>query len=91
MKLQHIFIQPETYEWAFMWEWLDAHPLNEGIAIPSLAQNGDDVWKYMGTYKMGPDAIHSFRHMNHPKTKEVSSLSLRASDNFIKNETNSTT
>ena len=88
MKLQHIYIQPETYEWEYIWHWLDNHPINKGIETPSLALNDGEVWKYMGTYMMGTDAIHSFRHMKHPRTGEVSSLSLKASEQFKENESN---
>jgi hypothetical protein len=62
-----------------MWNWLENHPINNGLDEPSLALNENEGWQYMGSFKQGNKVIHEFRHRNHPKTNSVITLNVIAS------------
>lgn len=80
--MEFVIIEIGCPEWNYMWEWLEKHPLNEGLEEPSVALNEGEAWQYVGSYKMGDKVIHSLRHKNHPLTKKVEQISLYASDDF---------
>jgi|688.fasta_scaffold2065675_1 hypothetical protein len=80
--MEFVLIKRDSPEWHYIWTWLEKHPINEGINDPSVAINNQECWQYTGTFKNGKDAVHSFRHKNHPKTNYIINLSLNASDSF---------
>jgi hypothetical protein len=76
MKL--VLLKPNSIEWDFAWDWLAAHPLNEGYEDPSTVMNNNFGWEYMGSYWNGSDKLISeFRHRNHPRTGQVQKLSIQ--------------
>ena len=77
--MELILIEPDSPEWNYMWNWLEKHPLNEGIEDPSIALNEGQTWQYMGSYKQDTRVLHTFRHRIHPTTKEIQNLTLEAS------------
>lgn len=79
-------IEIGSAEWNYMWDWLASHPINEGLAEPSLATNGDQTWQYVGSFKQGDRVIHSFRHRNHPTTNTLQNLSVQASNELTEEQ-----
>jgi hypothetical protein len=77
-----VIIERDTPEWDYMWEWLEAHPINEGIEEPRLALNNNELWQYMGSYRQDNKVIHSFRHREHPRDNQRKNLTCYASDKF---------
>lgn len=77
-----VIIERESAEWNYMWEWLENHPINEGIENPRLALNNGELWQYMGSHRQDKKVIHSFRHRQHPRDNQRKNLSLNASDKF---------
>lgn len=71
------FIQRGTPAWDQMWALLADHPVNEGLADPSVAEHAPsgECWQYMGP---GSGMTQHFRHRCHPKTgkREVVALHL---------------
>jgi hypothetical protein len=65
-----IIIKKDSNEWNHMWEWVAAHPLNEGLDNTSLAMNDGEGWQYMGSFRQEDRVIHEFRHRNHPRTQQ---------------------
>ena len=80
--MELVLIKIDSDEWNYMWEYVDKHPLNEGLEDPSTALNGEERWMYMGSYKQGDKVVHSLRHRFHPLTQKVEELSLHASPDF---------
>jgi hypothetical protein len=80
--MEFVLIKRDSPEWDFIWEWLKAHPINEGLEQPDVVQNEDEAWQYTGSFMNGKKAVHSFRHRCFPKTGNVVNLSLNASDSF---------
>jgi len=80
--MEFVLIKRDSNEWNFIWEWLKAHPINEGLEQPDVVQNEDEAWQYTGSFMNGKKAVHSLRHRFHPKTGNVVNLSLNASDSF---------
>ncbi len=74
--MELLLIKPNSTEWEFMWEWLEKHPINEGLEEPSLALNNNEGWQYVGSYKHNNTVISSFRHKSHPKTNSIHNLSV---------------
>lgn len=79
--MELVLIDPNSDEWNYMWQWLADHPINKDIPEPTLALNENEGWQYMGTYANKNRYIHSFRHKNHPLTKNIQTLNLTASEN----------
>lgn len=77
-----VIVERDTAEWDYMWQWLESHPINEGIENPRLALNNGELWQYMGSFKQGDKVIHSFRHRQHPRDNQRKNLNLHASDKF---------
>lgn len=86
--MEAILIKENSPEWEYMWEWLAAHPLNEGLEEPSVANNelNDEKWRYRLSYRQieGDDikVLHEFMHKSHPKTGDKEKLVLWASPNM---------
>jgi hypothetical protein len=83
--MELILIKPESAEWEYIWNWLAAHPINEGLDDPSVALNplNDEIWKYQGSFR-GADgtAVHELLHRSHPKDNEFIELKVKNSDTF---------
>jgi len=73
--MEYVLIKIDSDTWNHIWDWLAAHPVNEGLAEPSLAINEDQAWQYTGSYKSGDKIISSFRHLNHPITNMIYNVS----------------
>lgn len=81
-------------EYDYMWNKIASHPVNEGLAEPTTAEHSVtyDAWEYMETLLtnrrffglVGGNAIHKFRHRNHPKTNTAIHLKVPASKSFSK-------
>lgn len=80
--MELVLIEPNSPEWEYMWNWLAAHPMNEGLENPSEAMNNNEGWKYMGSFKKGERVIHEFKHKNHPLNNQRKKLSVAASELF---------
>ncbi len=74
MKL--VLLKPNSPEWEFAWNWVMAHPLNQGIEDPSTATNEGQAWQYMGSYYNDEKLISEFRHRIHPRTGQTQKLSV---------------
>ena len=77
-----VLIERNTPEWEYMWQWLESHPINEGIEDPREAVNNNESWQYMGSYKQDNKVIHSFRHREHPRDNQRKDINFYASDKF---------
>jgi len=84
--MELVLINPSSPEWAFMWTWLEAHPINNGITESSTATNEGESWQYMGSYMQGEKVLHTFRHRHHPVTNDVKNVSVAASETFTKEQ-----
>lgn len=72
--MEFVLIKINSPEWETMWNWVAAHPINQGIDDPSTALNEGESWQYMGSYKQGTKVISSFRHRIHPTTNNLALL-----------------
>jgi len=88
INMDLVIIERESAEWNYMWEWLESHPINEGIEEPRLALNNGELWQYMGSYRQDNKVIHSFRHREHPRDNQRKNLNLNASDKFNNEQIN---
>lgn len=79
-----ILIKEGSAEWEYMWEWLSAHPINEGQEKPYEAENplNGEKWQYCGSFRQDQRIIHEMRHRSHPSDNERHILKLHASDNI---------
>jgi hypothetical protein len=77
--MEILIIKENSPEYKFMWNWIAAHPLNEGLAEPMVAFNDGEVWQYMGSHRNGLKTLHTFRHRYHPSTNERKNLTVEAS------------
>ena len=86
--MELVLLVIDSPEWEYMWRWVAEHPINNGLAEPSVAFNDNktwmygETWQYMGSYKQGNKVVHSLRHRFHPLTHRVEELSLHASPDF---------
>ena len=83
-----VLIERNTPEWEYMWQWLESHPINEGIEDPREAVNNNEAWQYMGSYKQDNKVIHSFRHREHPRDGQRKNLVCHASNKFTDDQIN---
>ena len=74
--MDFVLLKIDSPEWNHIWEWLEKHPLNEGLEEPSIALNNNEQWQYVGTYKKGNKAISDMRHRLHPVTNRLEILSI---------------
>lgn len=80
--MELVLIDPNSPEWEYMWGWLEAHPINEGVENPSEALNEGEAWQYMGSFKKGQRIVHEFRHRKHPAIGKNKKLSVAGSESF---------
>ena len=69
--MDFVLIDKESPAWEEIWQWLEQHPINEGLTEPSVALNQGQSWQYVGSYKQDDKVITQFRHRLHPKTNDV--------------------
>lgn len=74
--MEMILLNPQSSEWDFIWQWLEDHPLNEGLEDKKLAKNENEGWQYMGSWRQGENVVSEFRHRNHPLTQSMHNLSV---------------
>ncbi len=84
--MELVLIEQNSQEWEYMWNWLAAHPINEGIVEPTTALNNGEAWQYMGSFKQDDRVIQEFRHRNHPRTNSRQNLKVNASETFTTNQ-----
>ena len=84
--MDFILITEGSQEWRYMWEWIENHPINEGITNPKTSLNNGTAWEYMGSYMQGKKAIHEFRHLSHPSNNDTIKLSLSSSNQLSDDE-----
>jgi hypothetical protein len=77
--MEYIIFKEGSDDWNFIWDWLDKHPINEGLEKPKVALNENDFscWMYMGTFKKDDIVISDFKHRNHPITNSYQKLTLQ--------------
>ena len=80
--MKFILVKINSPEWEYMWNWVEAHPINAGLEDPKEALHNDEAWEYVGTYSDDLRAVHTFRHKLHPITNKIENLSLSASSTF---------
>ena len=67
------FCERASGHWDAMWAWLGHHPLNDGLAEPTVAccPETNEAWQYMGTERHADGRWYDcFRHRHHPKRQE---------------------
>ena len=69
--MEFVLIEKESAEWNKAWDWLASHPINDGLAEPSVALNQGEAWQYTGSYMQGDKVITQFRHKAHPVVERV--------------------
>jgi hypothetical protein len=74
--MELVIFKSESEPFNFMWEWLQNHPINEGLSEPKVAENQGQAWEYMGTFVNGEKAISDFRHRCHPATNDLYKVSV---------------
>lgn len=77
-----IVFKKDSAEWGFIWQWLEEHPINEGLEEPRVALHEGEAWQYMSSYSHDNKILHEVRHRNHPKTNKLEVLVFNGSDNF---------
>ena len=73
--MELVLIKIDSTEWNVMWDWVAAHPINQGLDNPSVALNEGEAWQYTGSFKQDDKIISSFRHKFHPLTNRIETLS----------------
>ena len=81
-----ILLKLESNELQYIWEYIENHPINEGIEDPTRTLNNGHGWAYMGSFMQGNKVIHQIQHKCHPTTNAIRTICLRASDRFNPNE-----
>ena len=66
-----VLLKPESPEMIWLWNWLENHPLNEGLDNPTTALNKGESWQYMGTFEHKGKYVSEFRHRVHIKTQNT--------------------
>ena len=84
--MEFVIIKKNCEEWNYIWNWLENHPLNQGLTEPTIALNKGEAWQYMGSFKQGDIIIHQLRHRLHPLSNTRVDLSLRNSENFTEDQ-----
>lgn len=77
--MELVLLKEDSDEMEYIWGWLEAHPINEGLSDPSIALNENEQWQYIGTYKNDNKYVHEVRHRCHPKTQALELKTLKAS------------
>lgn len=80
--MEFILINQDSIEWKHIWDYLEQHPINDGLTEPKSAENQGYSWEYIGSYKQGNRIIHELKHFCHPSTQEPIKISLGGSSEF---------
>ena len=80
--MELVIVQKDSPEWEYMWNWLENHPVNQGLEEPRVALHEGEAWQYMGSFKNKDKVVHEFRHRNHPVTSNRYTASVSGSDDF---------
>ena len=80
--MEYVLIEIDSDEWNIMWDWLEKHPINNGLAEPSIVLNNNEKWEYIGSFKNKEVIIHEFRHRCHPYNNELIYLRLNGTKNL---------
>ena len=75
MNADFYLVERDTPEWDRMWAWLGDHVWNCDYPHPTVCENENEVWQYMGTeirpnsagHGGGSAMCHTFRHRAHPR------------------------
>lgn len=81
-----VLVEIGSPEWDFIWDYVDKHPINDGIEQASFILTDGIGWEYMGTLMQGDKAIHQVRHKKHPKTNNIYNMTFNASEAFTKEQ-----
>jgi len=84
--MEFVLIKQDSPEWAFIWNWLEKHPINKGLEEPRVAENNGAEWEYIGSYKQDDRILHEFRHLCHPTTQGAIKTSVAASSNLTQEQ-----
>ena len=74
--MEMVILKRDSSDWNYAWDWLKAHPINEGLEEPHVGFNNGEVWQYLLTYRNGDKLITEFRHRCHPVTQDVYRVSV---------------
>ena len=55
LLMELILLKPDSPEWNYAWDWVYAHPINEGLTQPEL-----NSWQYRGSLRNGDRILHQF-------------------------------
>ena len=80
--MEVILIKTDCEEWKFIHKWLSEHPLNQNLPEPNIALNEGEYWQYICSFRHNDKVIHQLRHLHHPYTHRVESISVNASEAF---------
>jgi hypothetical protein len=78
--MEIIIFKKDSAEWEFIWQWLENHPINEGLEDPRVALNEGEAWQHMGCFTNKDRIICEFRHRNHPATNGLYPTSFTMGD-----------
>lgn len=80
--MELVTIKEGSSEWFFIWNYIEAHPINEGLSEPKVAEHEGEAWQYMSSYLQNDKILHEVRHRNHPTTNKLENLVFKGSDDF---------
>ena len=89
--MELIFVKQDSTEWEYIWDFVEKHPINEGIEEPRISLNEGEVWQYMGSFKQNDKLVHEFRHRYHPKTNDRYYIRFNGSESFTDDQIDKTT
>lgn len=84
--MELILLKLDSKELEYIWNYIEKHPINEGVEDPTRTLNNGYGWAYMGSFMQGNRVIHQIQHKNHPSTNTIKTICLNASDGFNPNE-----
>ena len=84
--MELIFVNQDSTEWNYIWDFVAKHPINEGLEEPKTAINEGEAWQYMGSFKNKDRVIHEFRHRQHQLTNDVYKITFNGSENFSEDQ-----
>jgi len=74
--MEFILLEVNSPSWNYIWDFVENHPINDGIELPKSALNNGYQWEYMGSYKQGNNVISKIIHKSHPKTQELYTINI---------------
>jgi len=78
-----VILKRDSPVWEWLWnDYLATHPINEGYLEPIVCLNKGCTWEYMGTLISNDKAISTLRHLCHPKTNDIVSISVEHSESL---------